>query len=83
MYADDTQLYLAIEPSNVSDIVFSLENCIKDVKSWMLENKLQLNDDKTEVMLINPKNTNLMSIMLALEMMILLFLTQQKTWVFI
>ena len=40
MCADDTQLYLAIEPSNVSDIVFSLENCIKDVKQWMLENKL-------------------------------------------
>ena len=55
MYADDTQLYLSIEPSNVSDIVFSLENCIKDVKQWMLENKLQLNDEKTEILLINPK----------------------------
>ena len=55
VYADDTQLYLSIEPSNVSDIVFALENCIRDVKSWMLENKLQLNADKTEIMLINPK----------------------------
>ena len=55
MYADDTQLYLAIEPSNVTDIVFSLEKCIEDVKCWMLMNKLQLNDDKTEIMLINPK----------------------------
>ena len=59
MYSDDTQLYLSIEPSNVSDIVFSLENCIKDVKQWMLENKLQLNDDKTEILLINPKKYDL------------------------
>ena len=55
MYADDTQLFMSIEPSNISDIVFSLENCIKFVKSWMLRNKFQLNDDKTEVILINPK----------------------------
>ena len=56
MYADDTQLYLAIEPANISDLVFSIENCISEVKNWMLVNKLKLNDDKTEIMLLNPKN---------------------------
>ena len=54
-YADDTQLYLCIEPSNVCDLIFSIEQCIKDVKMWMHANKLKLNDDKTEVLLINPK----------------------------
>ena len=32
-------------------LFFSLENCIRDFKSWMLRNKLHLNDDKTDVVL--------------------------------
>ena len=55
MYADDTQLYISIEPTNVHDLVNTLELCINDVKTWMLENKLKLNDEKTEVLLCNPK----------------------------
>ena len=54
-YADDTQLYLSIEPHDVNDLIFSVEKCIEEVKSWMEVNKLKLNDDKTEVVLINPK----------------------------
>ncbi len=55
MYADDTQLYMSIEPTNVHDLVNTLEACINDVKTWMLENKLKLNDEKTEILLCNPK----------------------------
>ena len=55
-YADDSQLYLSIKPSNVNDLVFSLEKCILEVKDWMEKNKLKLNEEKTEVVLINPKN---------------------------
>ena len=55
-YADDSQLYLSIKPSNVNDLIFSLEKCILEVKDWMEKNKLKLNDEKTEVVLINPKN---------------------------
>ena len=55
-YADDSQLYLSIKPSNINDLVFSLEKCISEVKDWMNTNKLKLNDEKTEVVLINPKN---------------------------
>ena len=51
MYADDTQLYMSIEPTNVHDLVNTLEVCINDVKTWMLENKLKLNDEKTEALL--------------------------------
>ena len=54
-YADDTQLYLSVEPSCVNDLIFSVEQCISDVKDWMEINKLKLNDDKTEVILLNPK----------------------------
>ena len=58
MYADDTQLYLSIEPANVHDLVYSLECCLNDVKTWMVDNKLKLNDEKTEVLLCNPKKYN-------------------------
>ena len=29
-----------------------LEICLLDIQTWMLENKLQLNDDKTEALLL-------------------------------
>ena len=50
-YADDTQLYLSIEPSNVNDLIFSVEKCISDVKIWMEANKLKLNDEKQSLLL--------------------------------
>jgi len=46
---------MSIEPTNVHGLVNTLEVCINDVKTWMLENKLKLNDEKTEVLLCNPK----------------------------
>ena len=54
-YADDSQLYLSIEPLYVHNLIFNLEQCLNDVKNWMIDNKLKFNDDKTEVMLVNPK----------------------------
>ena len=56
MYADDTQLYLSIEPANISVLINNLEKCISDVKDWMFDNKLKLNDDKTESVLCNPRS---------------------------
>ena len=55
-YADDTQLYLCIEPENVHDLIFKVEICIAEINEWMLINKLKCNNDKTEAILINPKN---------------------------
>ena len=56
MYSDDTQLYLSAAPNDLSMLVDRIEHCLLDVKDWMLTNKLKLNDDKTEVLLINPKS---------------------------
>lgn len=61
MYADDTQLYFSLEPSNSSQLVKTLEACVSDVKEWMLVNKLKLNDDKTETVLCNPKSFDIVS----------------------
>ena len=31
------------------------EKCVSDVKTWMMSNKLQMNEDKTEVLLVTAK----------------------------
>ena len=36
-----------------------MEKCICDVKSWMICNKLQMNHDKTEAILITTQRTNM------------------------
>ena len=54
-YADDNQLYLAFTRANTSTAVTQMEEGLQDIKTWMQNNKLQLNDGKTEVMLIRSK----------------------------
>ncbi|XP_072030826.1 uncharacterized protein [Amphiura filiformis] len=50
-YADDTQLYLVISPSNRVRALAKLEDCIEDIRTWMAHNKLnKLNDSKTELL---------------------------------
>ena len=51
MYADDSQLYKSVLPLNVPTLVSELHDCCEDVKIWMSQNKLKLNNDKTEVLL--------------------------------
>jgi hypothetical protein len=56
-FADDTQLYDSAKPSQLLATVQTLQACISDVKQWMLENRLKLNDDKTEALLFSKKST--------------------------
>ena len=59
LYADDTQIYCTFETSTVSDIQhakFKLEECVRDIDLWMLENNLKLNDDKTEILVFHAKH---------------------------
>ena len=54
-YADDTQLYLSFQPLEgtcETEALDAMENCIADVHSWMINDKLMLNDDKTEFLAI-------------------------------
>ena len=48
IFADNTQLSHSESPENYSGLVRSLQDCVKDTGLWMEENKLQLNNDKTE-----------------------------------
>ncbi|XP_068609656.1 uncharacterized protein, partial [Brachionichthys hirsutus] len=54
-YADDTQLYLSVQPDKVDQLV-RLQTCLKDINSWMTENFLLLNLNKTEVLVLGPKH---------------------------
>jgi hypothetical protein len=52
LYADDTQLYLSFLPTESQTALSSIKECLAEIKSWMYENKLKLNDDKTNYILI-------------------------------
>ena len=57
-YADDTQLYLAFKPgcaSSTEDAVAAMEGCVKEIRAWMLCDKLKINDDKTEFVIIGTR----------------------------
>ncbi len=54
-YADDTQLYISSRPGETHQIEKLIE-CIGDIKNWMRNNFLLLNSEKTEVLIIGPKN---------------------------
>ena len=56
MYADDTQLYITFRTSSICDMESSKqrnEGCVGDINHWMFYNKLKLNSDKTEVLVIS------------------------------
>ena len=70
-YADDTQLYLSFKPdgaTNELDVICALQNCIKDIRTWMTVDKLKLNDGKTEFLIIGTaaqlKKVNISSILI-------------------
>ena len=55
-YTDDTQLYLSFEtssPEDLSTCTSALEDCVKDIDLWMLNNKLKLNSGKTEIIVFS------------------------------
>ena len=57
-YADDTQLYLAFSPDNNTgqvQAIESMERCIEEIRTWMLTDKLKINDNKTEFLIIGTK----------------------------
>ena len=59
IYADDTQLYCSFDVNSVDDVIGSLSNCISDIRSWMIKNKLKINDDKTEFLLVSSPHSKL------------------------
>ena len=57
-YADDTQLYLSFKADSSTaqnDARKATENCITAIRVWMIEDKLCLNDSKTEFMIVGTR----------------------------
>jgi len=58
LYAHDTQLNILLDPDNELNFSSSLKNfehCIVDIRLWMTQNLLKLNDNKTNIIyLVSP-----------------------------
>ena len=58
-YADDTQLYVSFMNSGREErtaAVTRLNDCIRDVRTWLTRNMLKLNEEKMEVILFTSKH---------------------------
>ncbi len=49
-------LYISTRPDETSKLS-KLTECVKNIKDWMTNNFILLNSDKTEILLIGPKNS--------------------------
>ena len=65
LYADDTQIYFALEIDNECPDLSSVKACFDEIKQWMVQNFLKLNDGKTEVLEIGNYENFVSSINLA------------------
>ncbi len=59
IYADDTQLYCSFDLKSPSETISHISACISDIRTWMIRNKLKINDDKTEFLLITSPRAKL------------------------
>jgi len=51
-YADDTQLYVALSKTLLTDAVSKLQNCLVAVHMWFTQNGLIINPEKPEAVLL-------------------------------
>ena len=57
-FADDTQLYLRFKPDDTTcqnDAINAMNKCVDDLRNWMITDKLMINDDKTEFLLLGTR----------------------------
>ena len=55
---DDTQLYVSFKPDDAKaqdEAIRAMDNCIEDLRNWLIEGRLLLNDDKTEFLVIRTR----------------------------
>ena len=55
LYADDTQIYLALDHRNFDSSFVELTECLTCVQNWMAGVKLKLNPEKTEFIIIGDR----------------------------
>ena len=55
IYADDAQLYIFFKTKDFksqAEALRAIKECVSEIRQWMAENKLQLNDQKTEFLIM-------------------------------
>ena len=59
LYADDTQLYIPFacnDDLSLNDTMTSIGDCLSDIEKCMTLNKIKLNKDKTEFLILSSKH---------------------------
>jgi hypothetical protein len=57
-YADDTQIWLPVnfdDSLSLQNSISRIEACLEEISQWMTQNKLHINPDKTELLVISSK----------------------------
>ena len=52
LYADDTQVYISLSTADTDLSLKQLGDCLSDISGWMTNNKLRLNANKTDFIII-------------------------------
>ena len=58
IYADDTQLYCSFDINSPTEALNMIQSCISEIRTWMIRNKLKINDNKTEFLIITSPRSN-------------------------
>ena len=59
LYADDTQIYIIFKPLINGSLEYSknlIQECTRNMSIWMKNNKLKLNDDKTDLLVLTARH---------------------------
>ena len=57
-YADDSQMYVNGTIQDLPNMISITKQCFHEIKKWMTVNKLKLNEEKTDIILINNPRLN-------------------------
>ena len=58
--ADDSQLYLAFKILDTTRNVGNVEDCVEEIRSWMIEPKLMMNQEKTIIIQLTRQNDDVL-----------------------
>ena len=53
MFADNTVLYKSTDHSSISSLLTAMQSCVNNMKDWSLIYRLQLNEHKTDALLLD------------------------------
>ena len=59
LYADDSQLYLAFKILDTTRTVGIVEDCVEEIRSWMIAHKLMMNQEKTIIIQLTRQNDDI------------------------